>query len=662
MSLADWAPLLAVLGLHLGLAPMLPRRSGIVRTLVAAFGVVVLARYLAWRVPETVLPADPASLGGLWIWGLFVIEIVALLDVTLLWMAFTRRRDRRPEADAHEARLRATDPDALPAVDVFIPTYDEGREILERTIVGATWLDWPRDRLRIFVLDDSDRDWLRDLCAAKGVGYLRREGNAHAKAGNINAALARTDAPYVAVFDADFVPRRDVLMRMMGFFAQADVGIVQAPHAFFNNDPMQANLALRRVLPDDQRLFFDAIMPARDGWDAAFCCGSNAIMRRAALDSIGGRMPTASITEDMLLTLALLRTGWITRYLDERLAVGLAPESLSALFVQRSRWARGAMQILHLRDGPLGPGLPMAKRLLFLPLHWISQSLVQTTSLIVPAAYLWLGLEPLHDVRADAVIRYQLPMIATILVTLRVLAPGGFFPLAQTAMGAMQAFRLLPGVLATLVSPWNLPFAVTPKGDAARGGGVHGATLWTATILLALTAGGLAINAHPPTRIVDDASLIPLVAFWAVFNALVLLIVIACAVSAPARRREERFPLAESAELWRADTPAEMAAPVHLCDASLSGARIVPDPAAPPLPAGAPVHLRIREVGTVPGVVARVAPDGMGIRFSLAEGDPRRDRLIRRLFTDGLDNATRTHNAAAVARGLIGRIFGPDPA
>jgi len=111
-------------------------------------------------------------------------------------------------------------------------------------------------------------------------------------------------------------------MRTMGFFEDPKVGIVQVPHAFYNHDPMQANLALRKSLPDDQRFFFEAIMPSRDGWDAAFCCGSNSVTRRAAMRAVGDALPTDSITEDMLLSLVLLRQGYVTRYLCERLAFG----------------------------------------------------------------------------------------------------------------------------------------------------------------------------------------------------------------------------------------------------------------------------------------------------------------------------------------------------
>jgi cellulose synthase (UDP-forming) len=114
-------------------------------------------------------------------------------------------------------------------------------------------------------------------------------------------------------------------------------------------------------------------MPSRDAWDAAFCCGSNSVTRRAALRAIGDALPTQSITEDVLLSLTLLRAGYITRYLCERLAFGLAPEGLQAFFIQRQRWARGAMQILYLAAGPFGKNLTIMQRLLFLPTHWLTR-------------------------------------------------------------------------------------------------------------------------------------------------------------------------------------------------------------------------------------------------------------------------------------------------
>ena len=164
----------------------------------------------------TVLPAQGAWYEIGWIWFCYAIEIFATCDALILYLTFLRTSDRRMEADKHEARLRASLPLGLPEVDVYIPTYNEPIEILEKTITGALCLDYPR--FQIWVLDDGRRPWLRELCRDKGVGYLTRPDNVHAKAGNINHALTKTSAPFVAVFDADFIPQRNFLMRTMGFF------------------------------------------------------------------------------------------------------------------------------------------------------------------------------------------------------------------------------------------------------------------------------------------------------------------------------------------------------------------------------------------------------------------------------------------------------------
>ena len=96
---------------------------------------------------------------------------------------------------------------------------DESREILARTLIGTKLLDYPH--LRIFILDDGARPWLRDLCAEEGVNYIERRNGRHAKAGNINNGLELTRgsdaAPFILMLDADFVPYRNFLWRTLGF-------------------------------------------------------------------------------------------------------------------------------------------------------------------------------------------------------------------------------------------------------------------------------------------------------------------------------------------------------------------------------------------------------------------------------------------------------------
>jgi len=293
------------------------------------------------------------------------LRAAGIAEAIVAVVMMSRTVDRKPETDAHAAALAARTDAALPTVDVFIATYNEDMDVLEKTILGTMALDWPAARLKIWVLDDGRREWLRNYCAAKRVGYLTRPNNAHAKAGNINAALKQTTGEFVAVFDADFVPRCNFLRRTIGWFDDPRSASCRPRITSTTADPIQANLLLDGMLPDDQRIFFDTIQPSRDAWDAAFCCGSLGVLRRSAIDEIGGGIPTESITEDILTTLALKRRDYITRFVNEKLAFGLAAESVEAFFVQRKRWMRGGIQLMFLRNGPLGPGLRLIDRLLF---------------------------------------------------------------------------------------------------------------------------------------------------------------------------------------------------------------------------------------------------------------------------------------------------------
>lgn len=592
---------------------------------------IFIGRYLYWRFFTTVLPADGNWYEVGWIWSCFAVELLALFDALILYVAFLRRADRHSEADHYERQLRARAPETLPAVDVYIPTFNEPFEVLEKTIIGALFLDYPS--FSIWVLDDGRRPWLRDFCEAKGVGYITRPNNDHAKAGNINHALTKTTADFVAIFDADFIVQRQFLMRTMGFFADPGIGIVQVPHAFYNHDPLQTNLALRKAIPDDQRFFFEAIMPSRDAWDGAFCCGSNSVTRRAALRAVGDALPTDSITEDMLLTLKLLRKGFLTRYLCERLAYGLAPEGLKAFFIQRRRWARGAIQILYLKDGPLGTGLSLMQRLLFLPTHWLTQGLSYTMTALVPVVLLWTGILPMVNVTMEGVVFYLLPMLLAIVGGITLYAPRQYFPLAVQLLGMFSSLKILPTVLVTLVKPFGHVFKVTPKGGAARGAPYDRQVFWTAAILLLLTSAGVAVNLFPESRIISQSALIPVVALWAGYNVVLLFIVCMIALQGSVRRGEERFPCDEEILLSGPDKTPSIA---KLKDLSLTGAGIIFDGAGTLSPtAEQEVTVLIGEVGFVRGRVARRDETFLGVEFSLGPS-VERDLLVRKLFTSGL--------------------------
>lgn len=647
---APLAPLIMVIGALWLFGKLWPSRLGLVATAgIAGFS------YVRWRIMDTV--PWGAAWSELW-WPLvcLTVEVAAMFDACILFALLSRPTDRSAEADAGEARLRALwshDESRLPAIDVFIATYNEPKEVIEKTILGCLALDWPNKR--VWVLDDGRRVWLRDLCIEKGAGYINRPNNKGAKAGNINHAIEQTDAPFVAVFDADFVPQHDFLLRTMGFFEDEKIGIVQIPHSFYNHDPMQTNLGMEQAMPDDQRFFFEAIMPGRDGWDAAFCCGSNSVTRRKLFEEIGGGLPEGSITEDMLLTLASLRNGYVTRYLCEPLAYGLAPESTAAFFVQRQRWAQGAIQIMYLKEGPLGPRLRMRYRLLFLPSAWIFQGLTSMYTLLAPMMFALFNLSPMVGVGIPAIAFYVLPMVLATLAGITLLAPGRYFPLPAQVLQMFQSFRILPVALQTLIRPKGLMFKVTPKGSGAGGGGNwEGGVLGGAMVMIALSALAIGINLSPDYRIVSQDGLMPVVAFWLTFNMVMLFFVAMICLEKPRVRAEERFPLKNKVTLIGED--GAMVTSAH-GDISISGLGLQLEGTAG-FKVGDRVQAVIAGVGIVRGFVRRTGRV-IGINFDF-HSEELRDRLIVSLFTDRLEVNRQRVSGIAASMALLRRLWSAD--
>jgi len=324
--------------------PWVNRNNPIVRACAILIGLALGWRYMSWRIFETV-PSPDKPLDFVTGVIFVAIEALTMVGATASQLFLTRIRNRTAEANRNVGKLLSQP--TLPKVDVLICTYNEDESILERTIIGTKALTYPN--FRIWVCDDGRRSWLKDLCEHHGIGYLTRTDNAHAKAGNINAALkklAKLDEKpdFVSILDADFVPLPEFLTRALSLALDSDVGVVQTPQHFFNPDPIQSNLALTRVWPDEQRFFFDIVMASKDAWNAAFCCGTSSVIRFDALQSIGG-FPTDSVTEDYLVSLRLREKGFRTVYLNEALSLGLAPEGLAEYSSQRSRWALGFVQI-----------------------------------------------------------------------------------------------------------------------------------------------------------------------------------------------------------------------------------------------------------------------------------------------------------------------------
>ncbi|MCK3779725.1 glycosyltransferase [Ensifer sesbaniae] len=542
-SLLALTPTLVVIAFFLIGPSNWSRRRTWTRAVTCAFVAAVALRYIVWRLTETVLPYPNDGINFYWVWFIFVVELLAFSEVVLFLILMSRYVDRSAEADRLGRPFFQRRHSDLPTVDVFIPTYNEPLDVLERTIVGTLALDYPRDKLKVYVLDDGRRDWLKTFCEAHGAVHVTRSDNAHAKAGNMNNGLRVSSGDFIAIFDADFVPYRNFLRRTLPFFSDETVGIVQTPQHFFNVDPVQSNLGLENIWPDEQRLFFDEIAPSRDGWDVSFCCGSCSIARRKAIDAIGG-FPTESITEDLLTTLSMLNKGYKTRYLNERLSMGLAAENLTGYFVQRERWCQGGIQTLYLHNGPLrGPGLSLFQRIMFLPMSWLVQYLVRFAVLLVPIVYLWLGALPLYFTDVADYVSNQVPVFAAYFLLMLWITPTRYLPVVSSAIGTFAAFRMLPTVISSLVRPFGKPFKVTPKGSGNEESSFDAYTFTWIAGFIAVTATGLVINIVPETARIQGA-FSAIAALWSGINVVVLVIASLICFEKP-RRLFQAFKLDE---------------------------------------------------------------------------------------------------------------------
>ncbi|HSV30301.1 MAG TPA: glycosyltransferase, partial [Candidatus Omnitrophota bacterium] len=557
--LPELAPTLVLLGLAVLVLPSLPRDHGPARAIVLAIAMACMGRYLLWRWTDT-LPPPGLDGASLWMWLLAVMETLALGNAMLTALFLTRRSNRRADADAGEARLAARP--NLPAVDVVIPTYNEPIEVVERSILGALALDWPDSR--VWVLDDGRRPWLAEYCRAKGVAWITRDGNAHGKAGNVNAWLTAGggEAPFVMVLDADFVPQARFLRRVMGFFDDGSVALVQTPQSFFNPDPIQMNLLCGTALADEQRFFYHSLQPSLDAWGAAFCCGTSFVVRRDRLLAAGG-VPTCTVTEDMMTTYALASAGGRTVYLDEPLSAGLAAEGLAEFVGQRARWCLGTIQALRSPNGPLRARLGPAHLLCFLnaQLFWLGSVPLMLLAILAPAVFWWTG-TPAFLAPADAFLWHFGPRFVAEAVAIAWVSRWSVVPVLSGVAPLVVAPAALGSVLRALFATKGLTFRVTLKGCQPGRVVVHGRMLAWLGAVAALIALGMAGAQVPELAPVAGRHAVNLA--WSGYALGLLFLAMLVCIEIPRKRRHDRIVFGEPAWLD--------GAPVRLVDLSLGGA------------------------------------------------------------------------------------------
>lgn len=490
--------------------------------------VMVSLRYGWWRATQTLdleLPVE-VFLG----WGLLLAEIYTwgILLLGYLQTAWPLQRKPVPLPD---------DPALWPSVDIYIPSYNEPLKVVRPTVLAAREMDWPADKINIYILDDGRRPEFREFAEAAGVGYIIRPDNSHAKAGNLNHALPTTRGEFIAIFDCDHIPTRSFLQLTMGWFLRdPKCAMLQTPHHFFSPDPFERNLNTFRRVPNEGSLFYGLIQDGNDFWNAAFFCGSCAILRRGPLEEVGG-IAVETVTEDAHTALKMHRLGYTTAYINIPQAAGLATESLSGHVGQRIRWARGMAQIFRTDNPMLGKGLGFFQRLCYsnAMLHFF-YGIPRLVFLTAPLAFLYFELHIINAM-ASLIALYVLPHIVhSNLANARIQGPHRHTFWAEVYESVLAWYITLPTTIA-FINPKLGKFNVTAKGGLVEESFFDWVISKPYLMLVALNLGGVCFgvvrffswNAH-------EQGTVALNLFWTLYNLLML----GAAVSVATEQRQVR--------------------------------------------------------------------------------------------------------------------------
>lgn len=475
---------------------------------------------------------------------LFGAELYAILTLALSYFQTLKIKDRRP------IDLSTIPAEQLFTVDIYIPTYNEDVDIVRKTVLGALAIDYPADKKTVYVLDDgraekykARREALKQMCEELGCIHMTRDNNEHAKAGNINTALKKTHGDLVLILDCDHIPARCFLQNTVGFFLNSKVALVQTPHWFYNPDPFERNLLTGGQVPVGNELFYKVLQKGNDFWNAAFFCGSAAVIRRDYVLEVGG-IATETVTEDCHTSLRLHSVGYETVYYDKIMVAGLAPEKFSSYVGQQVRWARGMAQILRL-ENPLFNRklkLSLSQRLCYFSAtsHFFF-GFPRLMYLLAPILFLLAGVNSVRGLGLETLF-YAMPHILLSMQTNHIPYKNVRFSFWNEIYEFAMSFQAGIVTLLALVNPKLGSFNVTDKGLTVTKRSFDIDSVRYLMIMGVLTGASLLAVPFWLVLSPQDAQAVLINAFWCIFN--LCLVIAACLVAfeQPQLRSAHRLP------------------------------------------------------------------------------------------------------------------------
>lgn len=519
------------------------RRS--VSVIMVVTSLLMSTRYMYFRLTQTL--HFNSSIEAILGMGLFLAEVYiwVMLLLNYLQTVWPLKRGIVPLPD---------DMSKWPTVDIYIPSYNEPLEVVRDTVLAAQCIDYPKDKMKIYLLDDGKRSEFAVFAADVGVGYITRNDNKHAKAGNLNHALTLTHGELICVFDCDHVATRVFLQATFGgFLKDPMLALVQTPHYFYSPDPFERNLSVGRNIPNEGMLFYGPIQQGNDMWDATFFCGSCAVIRRGPLDEIGG-IAVETVTEDAHTSLRLHRRGHTSAYMRIPQAAGLATESLSAHIGQRIRWARGMVQIFRLDNPLFGKGLKLAQRVCYANamLHFLS-GIPRLIFLTAPLAFLLLHAYIIYA-PALMIALFVLPHMIHASLTNSKIQGKYRHSFWSEIYETVLAWYIAPPTFVALINPHKGKFNVTAKGGLVEEEYVDWVISRPYIYLVLLNLVGVAVGIWRFMYGPENEILTVWVSIvWVFYNLIILGGAVAVSVESKQVRRSHRVEMSMPAAIARED-------------------------------------------------------------------------------------------------------------
>ena len=449
------------------------KSHGFWRVLFVTLSSFIVLRYFFWRITYTLVFEDIFSYVGAI--ALFLAELYGGLMFFFSIFVNIRPIHRKPMP-------LPPDQSSWPSVDVIIPSYNEPFDLVKITLAAARNIEYPEQKLNIYLLDDGGTSEklnsadekiranalarsteLKAYCMQLNISYLTRDKNVNAKAGNMNNALKYIKGDLILVLDADHAPTVDILEKTAGsFMLDEKVFLVQTPHFFINPDPFEKNLSLFHRMPAENDMFYKAIQTGLDFWQSSFFCGSAAVLRRKAIDEIGG-FSGMTVTEDSETAIKLHSKGWRSHYILYPLVSGLQPETFDSFMIQRMRWAQGMVQNFIFNNPLLMPNLKTSQRICYLSnmMFWFFP-FARLVFLISPGLYLFFGLKIYHA-NIMEFFSYTVPFLVAMLLTNHYFFSKVRWVFVSEIYETMQSLFSIRAVMSVLKNPQKPRFSVTPK-------------------------------------------------------------------------------------------------------------------------------------------------------------------------------------------------------